>query len=85
VLLADLDVRELLGRHADPAASGVGQPQDLGLAGHRLLDQAGHVVGRLVGLDHQLLGAVGDPELDLHMLRVLLVGWPRPCGAGGRA
>src|SRR5215211_5843035 len=53
---------------------GVGQPQDLGLAGDGVLDQAGDVVGGLVGLDHQLLGAVGDPELDLHMPLVLLVG-----------
>jgi hypothetical protein len=45
VLLTDLDVGQLLGGHADPAALGVGQPQHLGLAGDRLLDQAGDVVG----------------------------------------
>src|SRR5215218_5093857 len=91
VLLADLDVGQLLGGHADPAAVGVGQPQHPGLAGHRLLDQAGDVVGRLVDLDHQLLGAVGDPELDLHMPLVLLVGLAcagtcgRPSVAPGRS
>src|SRR4029453_2501175 len=85
VLLADLDVGELFGRDADPPALGVGQPEHLHLAGHGRVDLLDELVGTLVGLDDQLLGAVDHAELDLHPCSSRLPLWWCASGRPPRA
>src|SRR6266571_5863910 len=81
VVLADLDVGELVGRHTDAAALGVHQPEHARVPGDDLIHRADHRVGRVVDFHHQLLGAVGDAQLDLHAVASSCRGAAR--GGGG--
>src|SRR5438552_3179970 len=69
---ADLDVRDLLRRHAEATPSAIGEPHD-GVLGERRLHllHEGGGVGVVGHVDFDLAGRLGDSDADLHWLSLL--------------
>src|SRR5262245_15676705 len=62
----DLDVRDLVDRHADPPPLRIGQPQQRVAVADRALDGGRDAVDRVVGLDGELAGRIHHADPYFH-------------------